>query len=204
MLLGDAEYLAEQLLREIEPFCERVEIAGSIRRKKPEVKDIELVCAPCWEEEADPADLFGERKVRVNTLFRDWAAGERAIRWIKTGTDEIVDWHVKPEGKYWRGLLPSGVKLDLFLTEPGNFGLQYVIRTGSWEFSRALVTHARDIGKPARDGWLWNAAGERIVTPTEAHVFAVLGLEWVWPEQRTADSAVRPLLAAADLAGSPR
>jgi DNA polymerase/3'-5' exonuclease PolX len=184
MLLPEAKAIAEALLAEIQPFCERVEVAGSIRRCKPEVKDVEIVAVPLWTEEPDPADLFGEQKVRVNRLFAEWSQS-CGIRWIKTGTPDIVDWHVKPDGKYWRGLLPSGLKLDLFLTEPGNFGLQYVIRTGSADFSRELVTWARDrAGTPAREGWLRDAAGEPIPTPTELSVFHALGLAWVWPSER--------------------
>ena len=44
MILSEALPIAEKLKAELAPFCSRIEIAGSIRRKKPEVKDIEIVC----------------------------------------------------------------------------------------------------------------------------------------------------------------
>lgn len=191
MLLAEAKDLAEALLAEIRPFCTRAEIAGSVRREKPECRDLEIVCVPRWAEEPDPTDLFGERTRAWNALYREWAQ-QAAVQWIKPGTAEIVPWHVLPTGKYWRGLLPCGMKLDLFLTQLGNYGLQYVIRTGSWEFSKALVTHALKIGKPSAEGWLRDGeGGDHIETPNELDVFSELGLAWVWPRDRTDGSAVR-------------
>lgn len=38
--------IAEGLVCEFGPYCERVEIAGSIRRGKAEVGDIEIVAVP--------------------------------------------------------------------------------------------------------------------------------------------------------------
>jgi DNA polymerase/3'-5' exonuclease PolX len=39
MLLEDALPIAKKCLTDLMPYCERAEIAGSIRRQKPEVKD---------------------------------------------------------------------------------------------------------------------------------------------------------------------
>lgn len=57
---------AVELCRELEPFCERIKIAGSIRRRKSSVKDIELVVAPRFETAA--TDLFGEVTARRDVL----------------------------------------------------------------------------------------------------------------------------------------
>ena len=35
--------IAEKTKAQLAPYCERIEIAGSIRRKKPDVGDIEIV-----------------------------------------------------------------------------------------------------------------------------------------------------------------
>jgi hypothetical protein len=48
--------LAEQCRAALAPSCHRIEIAGSIRRGKPQVEDIELVALP----KLVPADLFGD------------------------------------------------------------------------------------------------------------------------------------------------
>lgn len=42
----EAYQIATRIKAELQPHCERIEIAGSIRRNKPEVKDIEIVAIP--------------------------------------------------------------------------------------------------------------------------------------------------------------
>lgn len=44
----------------MKPFCEKVRVAGSIRRGKPEVKDIELVAIPKWENRQSADFLFAQ------------------------------------------------------------------------------------------------------------------------------------------------
>lgn len=46
MKLDKALEIAERIKELLAPYSERIEIAGSIRRKKPEVKDVELVAIP--------------------------------------------------------------------------------------------------------------------------------------------------------------
>ena len=43
MELGEAEKLAYDFIREIADHCEKIRIVGSIRRRRPQVKDIDLV-----------------------------------------------------------------------------------------------------------------------------------------------------------------
>lgn len=52
--LAQARAVADLLVSYLAPACERIEIAGSIRREVPEVKDIELVAIPRWEEIVAP------------------------------------------------------------------------------------------------------------------------------------------------------
>lgn len=180
MQLARAEQIARTLADELSPHCARVEIAGSIRRGRPEVKDIELVAVPRMQSEKTTEGLFAE-EVQVNLLYR-WAKRSR-INWIKPGTSQIVPWQPKPDGKYWRALLPTGIKLDLFIADPANFGLIFAIRTGSAEFTTALVTHANRVGLPSVDGYLTRDGG-RVETPEERDVFELLGLEWIDPTLR--------------------
>ncbi|MFH1640834.1 MAG: hypothetical protein ABIA66_02590, partial [Candidatus Omnitrophota bacterium] len=44
--LEKMKYLAEDVVRLLRPYCTRIEIAGSIRRTRSEVSDIEIVCIP--------------------------------------------------------------------------------------------------------------------------------------------------------------
>lgn len=168
------------------PFCERVEIAGSIRRRKHQVKDIEIVAIPKWYRRADPEDLFGAEK------------SFKIAQWIKPGAEEIESWAIKPDGKYWRGLYGKtvignvavdGLKVDIFLAAENNFGLIYALRTGSAEFSKALVTHAANIKMPCIEGYLTHG-GAPIHTPEERDVFDALNLKFIPPEERIGESSL--------------
>jgi DNA polymerase/3'-5' exonuclease PolX len=195
MLLSNARTKAEALVEQMRPFCERLEIAGSIRRKKPEVKDIEIVAIPKLEianVEDESLDLFGnslQLTESINKLHL-WATKMSGIRWIKTGTPDIVDWQPKPEGKYWRGLVDDEIKLDLFLARPENFGVIFVIRTGSAQFTTALVTYARRMGMPVQDGML-TRGGQSLETFEERDVFRILKLDYVEPPQRVGWKSIR-------------
>ena len=51
-----AEVTGQSLIRLLADSCDRIEIAGSVRRQVFEVGDIELLCIP----KAGAVDLFGE------------------------------------------------------------------------------------------------------------------------------------------------
>ena len=55
--LMEATGLAGELVALLQPACERIEIAGSIRRQRPDVGDVELVVVPRLKA---PLGLFGE------------------------------------------------------------------------------------------------------------------------------------------------
>ncbi|MCW4038742.1 MAG: hypothetical protein NWF13_08425 [Candidatus Bathyarchaeota archaeon] len=46
MKLTDGQEFATKILRVLTPLCERIAVAGSIRRRKAEVQDIDLVLVP--------------------------------------------------------------------------------------------------------------------------------------------------------------
>jgi DNA polymerase/3'-5' exonuclease PolX len=187
----EAKKLADQIVEAITPFCHRCEIAGSLRRRRPVVKDIEVVAIPKWEDRPDTSDLFGEMK-ETNALYADWANRQDRIQWIKPGVDKVIPWWVNAEGKYWRGLLHEGIKLDLFLTTPECWPVIYTIRTGCADFSQELVTYAKLTRRtPVEKGRILNY-GRPVELADERAVFDYLALEWVEPEQRTGKEALRP------------
>lgn len=184
MNLQEARRLADGLIVSMKQSCETLAIAGSIRRGKSEVKDIEIVAVPKWA--MGGSLLFADEVQKQNVLLQ-WAFDVEArgrVQWIKPGSSEIIPWEPKRDGKYWRGLIDGKIKLDLFLAQPENFGMIFLIRTGAAEFSEAVVTQAKRIGKPCREGFLRDSGGEKILTPTEQDVFDVLNLEFVEPRLR--------------------
>src|SRR3989344_5106370 len=107
----EAFKIATRVLEQLRPHCIRAEIAGSIRRKKSEVGDIEIVVI------AKPFEIG---------LFQ-------------SGIVAVVNQWEKVKGelpcKYTQRILPEGIKLDLFFAEEGNWGNIFAMRTGSAEYS---------------------------------------------------------------------
>ncbi len=164
MNLATARTYAAEALQSLAPFCERAEIAGSIRRLKPEVKDIEIVCVP-----------------RSRDLGR---FVEVVRRWPKIKGE--------PTGKYTQRLLPCGMKLDLFMCSHETWPVNFVIRTGSAEFSHALAVHAQKRGYRFRDARLETTGGiAQAHIREEGEVFTVLGLRWMPPCNRIDASSLR-------------
>lgn len=189
----------------IAPYCERVEIAGSLRRRLPTVGDIEIVAVPRVETvETVTSDLFGE-SAKVEQIDRLHEFLERAL------ADGIVSKRPRSDGlTFWgpkaKYMTFEGIPLDLFTPEADRFGIILAIRTGPAMWSKRLVSpddeqvqvgklgNGRPVMKrglmPRRfrvqDGWLTSrVSGERIPTPEESDVFSLLGLEWVEPHQRS-------------------
>jgi DNA polymerase/3'-5' exonuclease PolX len=211
-----ARDIAERLVELMRPYCTRIEIAGSLRRGNPVVKDVEIVAIPVWEELKPllaQSSFFGmdevvEQAGRVNLLHR-WAERETnqggrlhgQINWIKAGQNpEPLNRAPFPEKLYWRAIIPAGtslntfhdVKLDLFLAGEDNWGSIFVYRTGSRDFNIAWLRWMKaHTSLRADEGYLW-LDEERIITPTEESVFQLLGLEYVEPRERVGAEALKP------------
>lgn len=186
MILTQAQNLASKIVASMREYCDRVEIAGSIRRRKPECGDIEIVAIP---KQGEPTDLFQTQ--RENLLYR-WAQqveAENRIWWIKPGievtrADQVVRWPLDQHGKYWRGwLVKAEIKLDLFLTTPETWGATYLIRTGPAEYSQRIVTECRP-NHYFGEGKFFDRNGQFVPTPEEQSVYDALSLPFVKPEER--------------------
>ena len=167
MKLEKAKRIAEAVKSEMTPYCHRIEIAGSIRRNKPEVGDIEIVAIP----KTYPCGLFGDMKERHPELVK------LIDRWEKVKGDAAT-------GKYTQRILPDGIKLDIFFAIPENWGLIYALRTGSAYYSyKVLASGWVKHGYHSVDGML---TIEGVVVPVrkETELFELAGVKWVDPEER--------------------
>lgn len=115
MELQKAKSIADNAIKLLRPHCERIQIAGSIRRQVPDVGDIEIVCIP------KPFDT-GLFSSGIATVVNQW----------KKVKGELPC-------KYTQRKLPEGVKLDLFFATPENWGLILAIRTGSAYYSHHIL-----------------------------------------------------------------
>lgn len=170
---ADALALAEHLVTLLQPGCERILIAGSLRRQKKEVGDIELVAMPMLTPALD--------------LFRQPIAGME-----HSGLDERLallktEGYTKNGPKY-KQFIYQGVSVDLFIASPETWGCVATIRTGSADFTHWLVTPRRSGGGcPSHlkfsEGRLISGGGH-YPTPEEIDVFAALEQRWVEPVDR--------------------
>ena len=174
MELAIAKQMADSIVEAIGPACHRAHVAGSIRRQKPEVKDIEIVAIV-----NDYEDLY-----RRLAPFG---------RFIKPGVPDIIDWPPKPKARYVRMLIGESIKLDLFVANPNNFGALYAMRTGSgiapdgkMGFIPGLFAAWK---RKSGGGKMTNCMPTtpdkvQIPVPEEKDFFDLCGVEWVPPEMR--------------------
>jgi len=177
--------MAEMAVRGLRKVCHRIEIAGSVRRKKYFVHDIDLVLWPkCELVQTGQPDFFG------------FAA--QAMKYPTQLIDLMMQngWLVQRPDEYRRKLTLAAVDddeyaipIELYLCEPdgSNFEALLQMRTGCAEFNVQLAQRAKRIGKIYRAGYgIYDAADpeRRLDDGTEAGIFAALMLPYVEPEQR--------------------
>ena len=81
--LKRAKDIAAKVVEALQPFCTRIEVAGSIRRERPEVGDIDLVI--------EPGDKVGLEK-RLTARCKLAAAGEQYVRAVMPDGTQIDLW----------------------------------------------------------------------------------------------------------------
>lgn len=187
--LAEATAIAEELVALLRSACERIAIAGSIRRQLPDVGDIDLVLEPTFTTE--PAGLFGDQIETVNLLDRQC---ESLCRAAPDGRGILAEWLDKNGRRCWGTSLKRavfrGLNVDLqSVVDPDVWGMWLLVRTGPASFNRRLVTLRSQggwlpSGFQFKDGFRLMRYGGLVPTPTEGSVFEALGLPWVEPENR--------------------
>lgn len=160
--LAQAELIAAKVAAKLRPHCVQIEIAGSIRRKRPTIGDIEIVCVP---KPYDASPLFASG---LATVVNHWEKlrGELPC-------------------KYTQRRLPDGIALDLFMVDPNGFGLQLAIRTGSSRWSHEVLASAWvRAGFHSEGGLLRRRDGSVVLVKSERQLFDLIGLPWTPPEHR--------------------
>lgn len=182
--LATVEPIAELFAGLLKEHCKRIVIAGSIRRRRPTIGDVDLVCEPLTTPRLD---LFGAPSSEVVDQLDDWLTALRASGSVQARQDSRgrTAW-----GKSLKRLTFADLPFDVqAVHDPNTFGMWVVIRTGPNEFCKRLVTPRRQggllpAGFEVKDGFQVHRWGERIPTQTEASVFEALGLDWIPPEDR--------------------
>lgn len=178
MALHEADRIAERLLAELSPGCERIAVAGSIRRRKPDVGDLEIVAVPA----------------RVPNLFGDPGESRLAPILDRLQHDGFLQ-RIKGGAYYQQFLMTEfDCKLDLFTPGVETWGVVFTQRTGSAEFAHQLMTSDQNRTSTGRRGLmpvghrvymarLWRGH-EMLQTREEEEFFQALQVPWLKPEER--------------------
>jgi len=170
MELEKAKAIAENIKAVLESSCQRIVIAGSIRRQKPDVGDIELLCIPIYIAGVDILDARIKALIRFNML---------GYRLNKLGRKVYG-----PKNKLLTHL-PSGIGVDIFSTDEECWPVALVVRTGGKVSNMRIATAA------LKQGYRFHAYGRGFSTPSgeivchsEREVFGVVGLSYLEPWKR--------------------
>ncbi len=171
MKLTTAEHIGSAVVDLLKPHCDRIQIAGSLRRKCSTCKDIEIVCIPKMYE----VGLF---ESGIATVVNQWhkVKGNLPCKYTQRliAVKDIIPAH--------RG--NEIIKLDLFFATKYNWGYILAIRTGTTRFSQNLASTWKKKGYHGKDGMLRHQNGRSIAVPEEKDLFYRLGIGYVEPENR--------------------
>jgi DNA polymerase (family 10) len=188
MELTKATLLAEKVLIALNPMCCGLMIAGSIRRGKADVGDIDIVAIP-------------QNTVTKGPLGGPVSFPEDSV-WALLFPKELKKMGLKIEAcgpELLRASFPDGFQVDVYRARRETWGVILLVRTGSKEHNVKLCSKAKRFASPKypygvrlsasqgiialkKDG----SDGEIIASHTEESIFEALGLTFVPPEAREA------------------
>lgn len=152
--LERAQRMAEAVIERLAPYCSRIKVAGSIRRKAPNPHDIDICLIA-----SDPWNLHHE----IMGMGQVKMSGDKITR-VMVGSVQ-VDLYFADE-KTWATLL-----LIRTGSAENNVRLCIVAKKKGWHLAAS------------GDG-LFNENGERIAGDSEESIYETLGLLWQRPEER--------------------
>jgi DNA polymerase/3'-5' exonuclease PolX len=190
----DAIQVAKEIISILQPACVVISLAGSLRRNKPQVHDVDLVVYPKMDALTNNSqmDIFG---------------GIPAFS-HPTALDDILMGRGWGEIRYgcYPGMLTlqnrgGEIPVELYFTQPdgSNLGALLQMRTGSAEFNISLAERAKKLRLNYRAGY-GVFAGEKCIAQTEEEIFMALGITYIPPERRDRDFRMITGLQAVEVA----
>lgn len=179
---AEALTVAEQLKEVMACACTRIEIAGSLRRGKADVGDIELVYVSKRTEWMPPGQLLAMPADAVDILLEHLLASKVLER--RKNKLGYECWGA--DIKLARDVM-TGIPADLFATNEASWFNYLVCRTGPAESNTAIAQAARARGwkwEPYSEGFVRQDGSERFQVRSEREVFEFVGMEYHKPENR--------------------
>jgi DNA polymerase/3'-5' exonuclease PolX len=183
---ADGMTVAAEVCAALQPFCERIIVAGSLRRGKPTVGDVEILYIGLTESRPDPEDMFATIVVNLaDEAIAELERGGVLERRRNVNGSEMFG----PKNKLMRHRA-SGMPVDLFAATRENWWNYLVCRTGPAESNTRIATAAQ------HRGWKWHPYGagfsrenedgepEDFIVTCEEDVFRFVGLPFTEPRYR--------------------
>ena len=172
--LAQAEEVGQELVDLLRPSCERIEIAGSIRRRRPDVGDVELLCISRVGDTValgTNIHLLAELDdlIRRNVLKK---------RLNKANRPNYGDWNM------YMIHVASGIPVDIFRTTEENWGMSMVVRTGPEKWNKRMMTQFIKMGMQGHAYGGVTQGDVEVSCPTEQDVFQLLEWRYREPEDR--------------------
>lgn len=184
-----ARQRAEKIVAWLQPFCERVEIAGSIRRQRPLCNDVDLVVIPRWEDRDRKVDMFTTAKDRVNVLR------EHLLEYVR-GSDGKAFWkgrtgapgpEPKEDAKNLLLVTRTGVQLDVWCATPATWTTLLICRTGSQQHNVWAAQRAQQLHGHWAPYESLRLHGKEVPLASEEDFYRGLGVPFIPPESRERD-----------------
>jgi DNA polymerase (family 10) len=155
--LKEAERLANQLKTAVEAQCDRIEVAGSIRRQKTKVHDIDFVV--------------------VTKNDAEWQKINEKLKQLRAKPNCSGNSIIKAFVPCQNGLL----QVDFYRAKPSTFGIHLLVRTGSADHNVWLASCAISKGMRIKYSEGLIKDNSVIAGETEKGVFEALGLPFPLP-----------------------
>ncbi|MBN9351933.1 MAG: hypothetical protein J0H55_14735 [Chitinophagaceae bacterium] len=168
MLLEDAQRIANGILEEIKKITgiQKVQIAGSLRRRKETIGDIDIVAV------APP-----QFRKRIVTHILNLPQVKQVLA---SGTTKISV-----------VLKEAGAQVDIRLINDYEYGAALLYFTGSREHTILLRTIAKKRGYRMNEYGIFDVqTGKRMAGATEEEMYHFLGLRYIPPEKRLGENEI--------------
>lgn len=146
--------LSKKVLKWIASYCKKVEIVGSIRRKAPNPRDVDIVLIPKNRESKDKLEKLLESK------------GKKILGGEKKAYFKI-----------------EGIEVELYYTTPEEWGAALLAYSSRFGAGIGLRVVAKKKGFKLNQHGLFRN-GKRIAGKTESEIYHALGRQWKKPEKR--------------------
>lgn len=139
--LATAQTYARKICDWLQPYAHRLVVAGSIRRERPHVADIDIVCIPKATEHKDMFGAVLSRENHLWTFLKKYVQGRASVSPLPGDQPVGILSGGETEGKQLILQLPR-CQLDLWFADERTLATRLLCRTGSKEHNIWLAQRA--------------------------------------------------------------